>query len=346
MKRFIKKIIGGNKEAPIYRFSSKLFKTYSPYISIWTNMVYDTSFFSKNSTLFTENNLKKLEARLILDYHSIEKGLLFERTKMGFGKEKIQRLTINLKKEIVKKNALHSQILVAYKIMCEYYELHQDNKFNIENYFSKEDYKLFRTILAENYSGNFRGFIDFEKQDFYKNVNSSFDHFSESRKSIRNFTSEMVADEQIEKALQLSLNSPSVCNRQSARVYYIKDKKKIDQILELQAGLGGFSQDINQLLVVTSDVSYFYLVGERYQHYIDGGIYLMNLLYALHYYKIGTCPANWAKNVDDEKHLKKIIPINESEKVICLVAIGNPKESFRVTLSQRRDLSEIFTTID
>lgn len=346
MKAIIKKFLGNKKDAPVYVWSSYFYKKYSPYITIFTNSLYDTYFFAKHSNVFLLNTLNKIEAKIILDYHSIEKGLLFENMRLGFAKEKIERLNQLLKKEIVRDNVHRSQILVGYKIMCEYYELHEKSGFNIDSYFPRSDYQLYCSILGGNYSTNFKGIIEYDKEDFYQNIKGSFEKFSSSRKSIRHFKEEMIEDELVEKAISLSLNAPSVCNRQPSKVYYIKDKKKIDQILDIQAGLNGFSQDIRQLLVVTTDVSYFYLVGERYQHYIDGGLFLMNLLYALHFHEIGTCPANWAKESGDEKAIKKIIPIKDCEKVICVVAIGKPKKNFRVTLSQRRDLSEVLTKIE
>jgi nitroreductase len=175
---------------------------------------------------------------------------------------------------------------------------------------------------------------------------SSFEKFSESRKSVRNFTGNYIDDGLIEKAVSLSKNAPSVCNRQPSKVYYLKNKSKIDDVLEIQSGLNGFSKNINQLLVVTTDVNYYYSVGERYQFFIDGGVYLMNLLYALHFYKIAACPANWAKEKDDEKRIKQILPIKDSEKVICLIAIGEAEQTFRTTLSKRRDVSELLTIIE
>lgn len=346
MKTLIKKILGENKESPIYSFASRIYKRYAPYVTIFTNMLYDIWFFSKYSNVFSLNTLNKIEAKIILDYHSIEKGFLFENTRLGFAKKKIESLSKLLNKEIVIENAHQSQILVGYKIMCAYYELHEKKQFDVSHYFPKANYDLYKSILNDHYSIDFQGVLSFQKEAFYENVNDSFDKFSFSRKSIRNFEEEMVDDTLVEEAIKLSLNTPSVCNRQTSRVYYVKDKKKIDKILEVQAGLNGFSKDIRQLLIVTSDVNYFYLVGERYQHFIDGGVFLMNLLYALHFYKIGACPANWAKEMSDEKILKKIVPIKKSEKVICLIAIGQPKESFKVTLSQRRDLNEVLTKIE
>ena len=114
----------------------------------------------------------------------------------------------------------------------------------------------------------------------------------------------------------------------------------------MQSGLNGFSQGVHQLLIVTTDVNYYYTIGERYQFYIDGGVYLMNLLYSLHFYGIAACPANWAKEKDDEKRIKRTIPIKESEKVICIIAIGEAAQNFRTTLSKRRETKELLTRIE
>lgn len=346
MKGIIKKILGKNKEAPIYRLVSKIYKKYSPYVTILTNTVYDAYFYCRHSNVFSDNTLNKMEAKIILDYHSIEKGLLFQHTRFGFAKEKVNRLHKYLRKEEVMSNVWKSQIKVAYRIMCEYYEIHKKNNFDTSTYFTLQDYESYKTILGEDYNTQFSGVLDFDIDAFYNKSHTAFDEFSDSRKSLRNFTGELVDDELIEKAVELSKNAPSVCNRQTAKVYYVKNKNKIDRILEVQAGLNGFSENIRQLLVITTDVNYFYLVGERYQFYIDGGIYLMNLLYALHFYSIGACPANWAKEWGDEKRIRKIIPVKPSEKVICVVAIGIPENSTKATLSQRRELDEILTIIE
>lgn len=345
MKFFIKKFLKENKESRAYQLSSKVYKKYFPYINVITNMFYDTYFYSKHSNVFSVNTLNKLEAKIILDYHSIEKGLLFPQTRFGFAEDKIKRLNHLLKNEKIVSNSQKSQIKIAYKVMCEYYELHEKNNFDISTFYTEQDYLFYKEILNKSYNANFSGVMEHNKDEFFDQALSSFDQFSNSRKSVRNFTGNNIDDSIIKKAIHLSKNAPSVCNRQPSKVYYLKDKSKIDKVLELQAGLEGFSKNINQLLVVTTDVNYYYSIGERYQFYIDGGVYLMNLLYALHFYNIAACPANWAKEKDDEKKIKQLVSIKDSEKVICLIAIGEADQSFRTTLSKRRELNELLTTI-
>ncbi|REE08472.1 nitroreductase family protein [Winogradskyella pacifica] len=345
MKFFIKKIFKENKKSKIYQISSWVYKRYFPYVNVVTNMFSDTFFYCKHSNVFKVNTLNKIEAKIILDYHSIEKGLLFSQTKYGFAKDKIKRLNKYLKNQKVLTNSNKSQISVAYSVMCEYYELHKKNNFDISSFYAEDDYLFYKNHLNSAYNNTFSGVIEYTKNDFFDHTFSSFDKFSDSRKSVRNFTGNLIDDSTIEKAIMLSKNAPSVCNRQPSKAYYLKDKSKIDKVLELQAGLNGFTQNINQLLIITTDVNYYYSIGERYQFYIDGGVYLMNLLYSLHFYNIAACPANWAKEKDDEKRIKQILDINSSEKVICLIAIGEADENFKTTLSKRRDLDEVLTII-
>lgn len=59
-------------------------------------------------------------------------------------------------------------------------------------------------------------------------------------------------------------------------------------------------RDIPYLVIVlTSELSLYRHTSEFKTPYLDSGIYLMNLLYALTYYGIGTCPLIW--NDDGEK---------------------------------------------
>lgn len=338
MKSLVKKILG-NK---FYYYLVDIFLYIRNFIDLINNTFNDFSLFFKYSTVFSKKSLNKIESQIILDYHSVEKGLLFYKKKPRFAKNRIISLNKNLNKSIVLENSNRSQILVAYKIMCEYYEHHLKEGIEIKDYFKEESYTLYKEILDKSYDSNFSGAIEFDKNTFYNEIPNDFYNFSFSRRSVRSFTGELIPDEQLLNALKLAGNSPSVCNRQSSKVYLIQDKSKIDEMLKIQGGFTGYSEKVRQLLILTSDRNYFYTVGERNQFYIDGGIFLMNLLYSLHFFQIGNCPANWGKTVKDEKKFGKLINIPKNEKIICLIPIGLVTDSFKVCLSERRNISEYF----
>lgn len=334
INKVITKIIGVEKANKISLHKRLCFSYYK-----------DLTLYSKHSIIHSLDTPNKIECQLILYYHSIEKGLLFKNTKPRFAKRLILNIHPLLSDESIKKLVNRSQISTAYRVMCQYYELHQKLGVDIEDLFTKEQYGDYKSILSTNYESDFHGAIDYTKDEFYSLTDSDFGQFSNSRKSIRNFTGELVPTDSIKNAVQIAINTPSSCNRQSSKVYLVEDKIKIDSILTIQGGMNGFTDNINQLLIVTVDRNYFFSIGERNQFYIDGGMFLMNLLYGLHFNKIACCPANWGKVKQDEDLLDNVIKIPESEKIICLVPIGIAESEFRVTLSKRRDLKEVFKQI-
>lgn len=341
LKRTISLMLGEKMIVKIRDFKFTILKKRT----LALNYFQDLKLFYIHSNAFKIDSLEKIEAVIILDYHAIEKGLLFKNMKPGFAEYRIKNLHKNLNKDVVKSNIALSQINVAFQIMCEYYELHQKIKFDISEYFTLEQYEFYKVSLKQSYSNIFKGAVDYQKDDFYQNNQQNFETFSQSRKSIRNFTGEKIDISIIMKAVKLSLNAPSVCNRQSSKVYLLENKQLIDEVLTIQGGMSGFTKNVHQLLILTTNRNYFYSIGERNQMFIDGGLFLMNLLYSLHYYKIANCPANWGKTIEEEKLLEKYIKISESEKIICMIPIGVAEENFRVALSRRREVSEIFEII-
>lgn len=335
MKKIIKFVIG--KQRAQYLNNLRL---------LLTNFFNDGVLYFKHASLFSIDNDRKIECQIIIDYHSIEKGMLFKRMKERFAIDRVSRLHDNLGKYLDFYDISNkSQIKVGLKVLCKYYELHSALECDISDYFTEEQYFLYKKELGDDYDASFNGVIELSKEELYSQVHSEFLYFSSSRKSIRNFTDQKISKSKVEDAVKLSLNAPSVCNRQGAKIYYIDDKKKIEQILEIQSGMRGYSEGVHQLLILTQDRNFFYTVGERNQLYIDGGIFLMNLLYSLHYYNIAACPANWGKNKKDEEELDKVITIPKNEKIICIIPIGEALDKFNVTLSERRKLTEIFRCV-
>ncbi|WP_441372925.1 nitroreductase family protein [Acinetobacter lwoffii] len=314
------------------------------YLKLCLNYFSDFKKYWRYSTINTIDSLENKECELILNYHSIEKGMLFSPMKPRFAMARVVKLHKYLEDSEIVRNVERSQIGIAYKVMIEYYELHDNERIDISDYYTKDQYEIYKKIVSEKEINYFSGKINYYKKDFYKD-NSDFYNFSFSRKSIRNFTGEKVSYGVIKKAIELANNAPSVCNRQASKVYLLEDKDLIDFCLEVQGGLTGYTDQITQLLILTSSREYFYTVGERNQFYIDGGIYLMNLLYALHFYKIACCPANWGKVIDEEKKLAQKIDISDAEQIICMIPIGVATDNFNVTLSYRRSVEEVLKVI-
>lgn len=298
----------------------------------------------KYSTVNNVDSLENKECELILNYHSIEKGMLFSPMKPKFAMQRVINLHGYLNDFDIMRNSSNSQIFIAYKVVIEYYELHKNAGIDISDYYTLEQYEKYKKIIKDVGLDFNSGKVCYLKKDFYKK-NENFFNFSFSRKSIRNFSGEKVDYQKILDAITLANNAPSVCNRQASKVYLVEEKSLIDFCLQVQGGLNGFTENINQLLILTCNREYFYTIGERNQLYIDGGIYLMNLLYALHFYEIACCPANWGKTIYEENKLAKKIKIKPSEQIICMIPIGLAIDEFNVTLSYRRSADEVLKVI-
>lgn len=296
------------------------------------NFYTDFKLYKKHSSVFKKDTYEKIESEITLRYHSLEKGFLHNPIRYKFAKSKVIELIQFLKKEEIAKCYDNIQIQSAFNSLCKYYEFHSQNNIVISDYYSINDYQFFKNNLHGSYDTT----KIHSKTSFWADVNKEFKTFSNSRCSVRNFTGEKIPKETLQDVVNLANNAPSVCNRQPVSVHILENKVLIDSILEIQGGLKGYSRELTQLVVLTCNRNYFYSPGERNQLYIDGGIYLMNFLYALHYYKIGACPAHWGLPVNADRKAEKILNLKESEQIICIVAIGIPVENFSTTLSLRK----------
>jgi nitroreductase len=160
------------------------------------------------------------------------------------------------------------------------------------------------------------------------------------RRSVREFTSEPVADADIARAVQIAMQAPSVCNRQSARVHQIDDPRTIAAVLKLQGGFGGYEMP-PRLLLVTSDLRAFLFAAERNQPFIDGGLFMMTLLLGLEQVGLGSCSLNTAMGTEREVKIRQILGIAEHEVFIACIAVGHYDPAVLVPQSKRVAVDDI-----
>ena len=165
--------------------------------------------------------------------------------------------------------------------------------------------------------------------------------FLTSRHSVRDFDERPVDRALIEEAVRLAAYAPSVCNRQGYRAYLFDDREDIARILSMHAGSRGFADRVPALLVVTFDIRAFEDTLERNQGWIDGGLFSMMLLLALHGLGLGAVPLNWSRRNGATARLRRAAALPDHDNVVMLIATGHPSEGYRVARSTRRPLSQI-----
>jgi nitroreductase len=308
----------------IYRNLRYLFR-------LLVNYKYDLQRYFKYSTRYgISYTQSQLIARITASYHVVEKGLSFPELKLGFGIPNIRNLKklleLYIEREYDTKNIA---FLSAVNVLKKYKQFHDDHEYEMQ-WLDISKYEGYEKV---------DNVIDIET---IRNIQDSnnFLKLAITRYSVRTFSNKEVNEKLIQDAVQIALKTPSVCNRQSWKAYCIGDKILKNRILNLQKGNRGFGHLINKLLVITSDINSFNGANERYQPFIDGGLFSMSVIYALHSKGLATCPLNWSVEKNEDILLRKELKIGDNEIVIMLVAIGHYPEKLKVPMSNRKSISD------
>jgi nitroreductase len=306
------------------------------------NYYYDLKLYYKYSATMGYKKRTMLLARIIKIYHSIEKGLTMPEVRLGFGKKNLIHL-IELNERFIKLYGIKdTQIQHSVAVVLEYKLFHE-----------KEGYKIDEelTSLIDAQVNKIDNLSSIEqksvtRESYFQHLNSSFSDFSWSRASVRNYSKQDVPINALTSAVDIARNSPSVCNRQTAKAYIIINKEKINEILAIQGGNRGFGHLTNKLIVITAELGVFAELSERNQAYIDGGIFAMNMLYGLHSNKVAACIMNCSHTYQKDLKMRKATSIKKSEVFIAMVSCGLPAENFKIALSKRNDLEDYLTIIE
>lgn len=303
--------------------------------------MYDADRFMNYSNTFHKwDNCEKLIGQIIAEYHVIEKGLAMPNMRLGFGEKILTDLINHCRLYSFKYDTNNEQFLYALRVLNEYKLEHDKQNYELNKFIKKDITNLTKTVKAIIPSEQ----ISTTREEYLKHIYGSFQEFSNSRHSLRNFTGEINIDD-IKKAVCLAQNAPSACNRQPSRVNILENKKIIEQVLNIQSGNRGFGNLADKLIILTAELGGFLSLNERNDVYVNGGIYAMNLLYSLHYYKIGTCTLNWCSSPEQDLKLRTICNIPNSETVILMIVCGGIPDKFKLVTSYRNDYNKILRII-
>lgn len=296
---------------------------------------YDYYRFSKYSSNPSNSYEKvQLQARITVYYHELERGLSLKNPRKGFGIGTASKLVDSTNYYFDKYGRDHL-IDTVLDVLSEWIEFNYDNDVcqsiikRINSNIKVNDHKVETggTISYNNFKHQFADF--------------NYPEFVESRFSLRNFDDKPIDDGLIEKAVDISRHAPSACNRQPIKVHILRDKTQIEEMNSLQGGTRGFYENIDKLIILTADLSTSLYHKERNQHYVDGGIFAMNLLLALHWLGIGAVILNWATDIKTDKQIYKLTNIAKEETIIIRIAIGSYPKSFKVPRSSKKKVNEL-----
>lgn len=303
--------------------------------------VYDFTRFSNYAAIAPRfKNQSQFDAILVKEYHKVEKGLSLPSPRRFFGQPVLRKVLRMLDSEYGRASAFRDAALGSIAAYVKFHEQLEPPEG------SAGLLKALGDLRGAWQGTEERGGVQtVRKADITRDGEIDFGKFVRSRHSVREFEPGVIPISTFEQCVTEAMYAPSVCNRQSARCYLIQDKSVIDRALALQNGNRGFSDQIENLVIVTSDLSAFNTSGERYQSWIDGGMFAMALVFALHSRGIGSCCLNWSQNPDADKALRARMPIADADNVIMYIAVGELRDEFEVCRSMRKPLTEVLKEI-
>ncbi len=276
------------------------------------------------------------QAQLIKNYHCIEKAMALRSPQPAFGQKSgvIDRCMRDYE-SYTDQFGCDAVTRTTYDVLLEY-----RNRFG-KGYPPLEAFLERHRHTREN--GITTGGTELMKaEELFAVMEKNMDGFFRTRHSIRDYSPIPVPKDSILKAIELALaGTPSVCNRQPARVHVFSSPQEKADLLRLQNGNAGFGSSASHILMVTTSLEAFLDPDERNQCWISGGMFAQSLVYALHAMRVATCVLNWDTEPCTDRDMHRLAAIPDTEVIVMLIAIGHYPPEVRTTRSQRKDVQEI-----
>ena len=294
---------------------------------------YDRKQFMANAGALHRDRKAAARAEIVMGYHVLEKGLTMPRRRLGFGKGAVVHL-VNLVDAFERRFGRDDrQVRHAVGVLRAYRELHLE---------SPDPMPRLDAFLAAHPDVPAADEPHVSRSDFFSAKDAPFPQFAASRHVCRHFAGP-VPEGTIKSAVELALTAPSACNRQHARVHVVDDPALRDRLFAAQGGTRGFGADADKVLVVTSDLSSVRWGWERHDCYVNGGLFVMNLCYALHYFGVAHCILHWSVSPEVDRAAHEFLGIPSNEAIVQVIACGMPPEEFDVAASPRLAVSDVLT---
>lgn len=291
----------------------------------------------RHSLVISNKSPGKQKALLLMNLHSIEKGLSFKKTENNFGKQRVLHLLKQTDNHL-KNYGADSLGLAALGVLNQYI---QHPQIASDDYITGQ----FRSLI-KNYKVCLQSLIGgtkpVNKEAVITNLEySQLYNFASTRHSVRNFSDEEVTQDEILQAVKFAQTVPSVCNRQTARVH-VFSKNLFEPIIKAQLGDQGWVANANKLFIITTDLNYFGGTFERNQAYIEGGLFSMQFVLGLHAQKIASCCKMYIRSPLTDKKIYKATGIKKNEVPIMLILAGHyESETIKVPYSFRFPVHDI-----
>lgn len=287
----------------------------------------------------SRTDIKTAGYDIIINAHALEKGMTSKQPR-PFGitrtDEIINLMTLYEQQQWSKDYAynLGASILSEY---CRFYKKYKWEK--------RTEYKKVSAFIKNRHTTLKSGTLEIHRTDFMKAAQVNYRQFLSTKHSIRAFEPHPLSNKDIVEAVTAATKTPTACNRQMIKIYYIKNNSIKQQVMKYAHGLTGFDKETANIFIITHDISSLCDAGEISQGYFNAGLVTMNFVNSLHSEGIGSCMLAFNNNISEERHLKKLLNIPQCERISVMIAAGYYPEKSLVPRSTRKTAEEIYEEI-
>lgn len=325
--------------ATAYRALRNKYRALRADLSLAQIAVQDWRAFRRGSGLLHANRPKVLEASIIKNYHRVEKGLALKHPRPGFGADAIAALQEEIRWHI--DNLGYSSVTRAATNTLQEYVQFNTAHGSMQPNLARDVASLLAAHEKAGFTDSAGGTRQVTRDEIHKVSRHDMAAFFASRYSVRSFDPGTVDMATIAAAVHMAQKTPSVCNRAAGRVIVIEGKNLQAKLLAFQNGNRGFGDQADKILVLGSSQDCFLTIGERHQAWIDGGMFAMSMVYALHSLGLGSCCLNWSVEPSVDQAFKKAAGLPENLAITMLLAVGHLPAQFAVAQSPQRPLDQV-----
>ena len=296
-------------------------------------LVSDGQRFWRHSFTRSVRHREQLRGRIAMDLHFLEYGMALRSAAPGHGFDKAERLVSDLEDYVARWGA-DEQTAIATRTLAAWLGLNAGPRA------AGLAKRLASLPDCADAVGARGGVEQVTRAEISAASAIDFARFAAARHSIRQYAPGAVSEDIVRRAVAVAQQSPSSCNRQTMRAHVWTDPRAVARVLALQSGNRGFGEQVAGVAVVWSDLRNWTDAGERYSGYVDGGMFAMSLIYALHAEGLGTVPLNWSEEPQQDAALRALANLPESAQVVVMIGFGHLPEQLQVPSSHRRSIDD------
>ncbi len=288
-----------------------------------------------NASMNTDADRQKMEYTILRLNHTIEKGMSMRNPRKGFGQQKVVTVMERLQRYQELYGQQNAQFFV-YPLSTIRSYIDYTEQSGVEIPHIKAQFEQLCAATGHVGVKGHAGIAEVSGRDIQEKAEGNFADLLYSRHSIRYFADRKVEHALIDEALRLAQRTPSACNRQGWMTHVYEGDESV-RLVRWQGGANGFEEEMRCTILVTANLKAF-LSHETHQAYVDGGLYAMNLINALHHLGLATMPLSCGFQSDKLRQLAAF-GIPENEVPIVIIGVGHLQERFNVAVSERKDIT-------